>query len=124
MNEINRSNPGEAVPAATPAVPFDIEKLDAILDRAGIDALIISSKHNLQYMLGGYRFFFFASPWSKKKERFPPSIYWRWGWVEVISASIPARSSRVSSFSVSNGIAAAADSADLGPWVSFIFVPP
>lgn len=43
----------------TPAIPFDAAKLDAILDRAGIDALIVSSKHNIQYLLGGYRFFFF-----------------------------------------------------------------
>ena len=42
-----------------PAIPFDTAKLDAILDRAGIDALIVSSKHNIQYLLGGYRFFFF-----------------------------------------------------------------
>ena len=26
---------------------------------AGIDVLIASSKHNLQYLIGGYRFFFF-----------------------------------------------------------------
>src|SRR5258708_14104884 len=43
----------------TAAIPFDTAKLDAILDRAGIDALIVSSKHNIQYLLGGYRFFFF-----------------------------------------------------------------
>ena len=42
-----------------PAIPFDAAKLDAILDRVGIDALIVSSKHNIQYLLGGYRFFFF-----------------------------------------------------------------
>src|SRR5664279_3386139 len=44
---------------AASAIPFDAAKLDAILDRAGIDALIVSSKHNIQYLLGGYRFFFF-----------------------------------------------------------------
>jgi Xaa-Pro aminopeptidase len=42
-----------------PAIPFDAAKLDALLDRFGIDALIVSSKHNIQYMLGGYRYFFF-----------------------------------------------------------------
>ncbi len=35
------------------AIPFDAAKLDAILDRAGIDGLIVSSKHNIQYLLGG-----------------------------------------------------------------------
>jgi Xaa-Pro aminopeptidase len=42
-----------------PLTPFDIARLDALLDEAGIDALLVSSKHNIQYLLGGYRFFFF-----------------------------------------------------------------
>jgi Xaa-Pro aminopeptidase len=40
-------------------IPFDTEKLDSLLDDAGIDVLITTSKHNVQYLLGGYRFFFF-----------------------------------------------------------------
>src|SRR3954449_826315 len=40
-------------------VPFDHQKLDALMDEAGIDALVVTSKHNVQYLLGGYRFFFF-----------------------------------------------------------------
>src|SRR5579863_10013381 len=40
-------------------IPFDRARLDALLDEAGIDALVISSKHNIQYLFGGYRFFFF-----------------------------------------------------------------
>jgi Xaa-Pro aminopeptidase len=40
-------------------VPFDHEKLDSLMDEAGIDALVVTSKHNIQYLLGGYRFFFF-----------------------------------------------------------------
>src|ERR1700753_4071214 len=39
--------------------PFDSARLDALLDEAGMDAVVISSKHNIQYLLGGYRFFFF-----------------------------------------------------------------
>jgi Xaa-Pro aminopeptidase len=41
------------------SLPFDSAKLDALLDEAGIDALVVTSKHNIQYLLGGYRFFFF-----------------------------------------------------------------
>lgn len=41
------------------AIPFDAAHLDELLDAAGIDVLIASSKHNIQYLLGGYRFFFF-----------------------------------------------------------------
>src|ERR1700733_10809573 len=36
-----------------------IARLDALLDEAGMDAAVISSKHNIQYLFGGYRFFFF-----------------------------------------------------------------
>ncbi len=41
------------------AVPFDAGKLDDLLEQAGIDVLVATSKHNVQYLLGGYRFFFF-----------------------------------------------------------------
>jgi Xaa-Pro aminopeptidase len=38
---------------------FSAAKLDALLDQSGADALLASSKHNVQYLLGGYRYFFF-----------------------------------------------------------------
>jgi Xaa-Pro aminopeptidase len=40
-------------------IPFDNAKLDGLLEEAGIDVLVVTSKHNIQYLLGGYRFFFF-----------------------------------------------------------------
>lgn len=40
-------------------IPFDTALLDRLLAEAGIDVLIATSKHNIQYLLGGYRFFFF-----------------------------------------------------------------
>ncbi|WP_027132911.1 M24 family metallopeptidase [Geminicoccus roseus] len=42
-----------------PAIPFDHARLDALMEEAGLDALLVTSKHNIQYLLGGYRFFFF-----------------------------------------------------------------
>jgi len=45
--------------ATRKAIPFDADLLDKLMDKAGVDALIASSKHNVQYLLGGYRFFFF-----------------------------------------------------------------
>ena len=39
--------------------PFDHRQLDALMEAAGLDVLIVTSKHNVQYMLGGYRFFMF-----------------------------------------------------------------
>ena len=45
--------------AGPPPIPFDASRLDALMEEAGIDALVVTSKHNIQYLLGGYRFFFF-----------------------------------------------------------------
>ncbi len=39
--------------------PFSTAKLDLLMDDAGLDLLIVTSKHNIQYMLGGYRSSFF-----------------------------------------------------------------
>ena len=51
-------NSQEVQPNARPA-PFDAARLDRLLDDAGIEILIVTSKHNVQYLLGGYRFIFF-----------------------------------------------------------------
>jgi Xaa-Pro aminopeptidase len=39
--------------------PFDTALLDRLMDEAGLDVLIATSKHNIQYLLGGHRSFFF-----------------------------------------------------------------
>jgi Xaa-Pro aminopeptidase len=39
--------------------PFDTALLDRLMDEAGFDVLIATSKHNVQYLLGGHRSFFF-----------------------------------------------------------------
>jgi Xaa-Pro aminopeptidase len=44
------------MPAAT---PFDHARLDRLMDEAGIDVLLATSKHNVQYLLGGHRALFF-----------------------------------------------------------------
>ena len=43
----------------TKHAPFDTTRLDTLLENEGIDVLVATSKHNVQYLLGGYRFFFF-----------------------------------------------------------------
>jgi Xaa-Pro aminopeptidase len=55
------NHPGSPAARAHDArlTPFDNDRLDELLDEAGIDALVVSSKHNIQYLFGGYRFFFF-----------------------------------------------------------------
>jgi len=45
--------------AFLPAIPFDAKRLDRLMEEAGIDVLIATSKHNVQYLLGGHRAFFF-----------------------------------------------------------------
>ena len=39
--------------------PFDTARLDRLMEEAGIDVLLATSKHNVQYLLGGHRSFFF-----------------------------------------------------------------
>lgn len=39
--------------------PFDAGRLDRLMEEAGLDALLVTSKHSIQYLLGGYRFFFY-----------------------------------------------------------------
>jgi Xaa-Pro aminopeptidase len=41
------------------ATPFDSARLDRLMDESGIDVLLATSKHNVQYLLGGHRAFFF-----------------------------------------------------------------
>ena len=40
-------------------IPFDAGKLDRLMDEAGIDLLIATSKHNVQYLTGAERAIFF-----------------------------------------------------------------
>jgi len=41
------------------AIPFDTKHLDRLMEEAGIDVLLATSKHNVQYLLGGHRSIFF-----------------------------------------------------------------
>jgi Xaa-Pro aminopeptidase len=40
-------------------IPFDTGRLDRLMEDAGLDVLLATSKHNVQYLLGGHRAFFF-----------------------------------------------------------------
>lgn len=54
------------------AVPFDFDRLDHLMDEAGIDVLLASSKHNVQYLLGGHRALFFAYNDAIGRSRYLP----------------------------------------------------
>src|SRR3954466_3561733 len=41
------------------AIPFDATKLDRLMEAAGLDVLVATSKHNVQYLLGAERAIFF-----------------------------------------------------------------
>jgi len=60
-------------------LPFDAGQLDKLLDDAGIDVLVATSKHNVQYLLGGYRFFFFETMDAIGTSRYLPALVYRKG---------------------------------------------
>ena len=41
------------------AIPFDHRRLDRLMDEAGIELVVATSKHNAQYLTGGHRADFF-----------------------------------------------------------------
>jgi Xaa-Pro aminopeptidase len=65
--------------ASKKPIPFDTKQLDKLLDDAGIDVLVATSKHNVQYMLGGYRFFFFDTMDAVGVTRYLPAIVYQKG---------------------------------------------
>jgi Xaa-Pro aminopeptidase len=64
--------------AVKPA-PFDTALLDALLEDQGIDVLVATSKHNVQYLLGGYRFFFFDYMDAIGMSRYLPVLVYQKG---------------------------------------------
>src|SRR5258708_2281374 len=63
-------------------IPFDTQKLDELLDQAGIDVLVATSKHNVGYLLGGYRFFFFETMDPIGLSRYQPVFVYAKGQAE------------------------------------------
>ena len=54
------------------AAPFDTARLDRLMDEAGLDVLVATSKHNVQYLLGGHRSFFFENMDAMGLSRYLP----------------------------------------------------
>lgn len=40
--------------------PFDASRLDGLMEEVNLDVLLVTSKHSIQYLLGGYRYFFYS----------------------------------------------------------------
>jgi Xaa-Pro aminopeptidase len=64
----------DVVKQAARAIPFDADRLDRLMDEAGIDILVATSKHNVQYLLGGHRAFFFESMDAMGLSRYLPVL--------------------------------------------------
>src|SRR6266540_2583793 len=64
----------DVVKHVAPAIPFDADRLDRLMDEAGIDILVATSKHNVQYLLGGHRAFFFESMDAMGLSRYLPVL--------------------------------------------------
>ncbi|HKY10219.1 MAG TPA: Xaa-Pro peptidase family protein [Candidatus Binatia bacterium] len=79
MNSNLNTDTLDRAAAATKPIPFDAKKLDALMDDAGIDLLLVTSKHNVQYLLGGYRFFFFDYMDALGTSRYLPIVLYRRG---------------------------------------------
>lgn len=60
--------------ALTAALPYSFARLDDLMEKAGIDVLLVTSKHNTQYLLGGYRFIFFSAMDAIGHSRYLPVI--------------------------------------------------
>ena len=56
------------------AAPFDAALLDRLMEDAGMDVLIATSKHNVQYLLGGHRSFFFDNMDAMGITRYLPAF--------------------------------------------------
>ena len=60
-------------------MPFDAKHLDRLMDDADIDVLIATSKHNVQYLLGGYKFFFYETMDAIGVSRYQNAVIYRRG---------------------------------------------
>ncbi len=56
------------------ALPYDFGHLDNLMEEAGIDVLLATSKHNVQYLLGGYKFIFFSAMDAIGHSRYLPIV--------------------------------------------------
>ena len=77
------------------SIPFDTKRLDRLMEDAGIDVLLATSKHNVQYLLGGHRAFFFDYMDAMGLSRYLPIVVYSKGAPD--KAAFSATGSRTSS---------------------------
>jgi Xaa-Pro aminopeptidase len=118
--------------------PFDSKKLDRLMEEADLDALVVTSRHNVQYLLGGYRFFFFDAMEAIGVSRYLPVFVYqrerpenaiyignRMEAFEKELGSIPVASVKAASWGTTDAIGLAVDHINaLGPGVKRIGIEP
>jgi len=62
--------------------PFAADRLDRLMDEAGLDILVVTSKHNVQYLLGGHRAIFFDYMDAMGLSRYLPVVVYVKGALE------------------------------------------
>ena len=55
-------------------LPFYAQRLDTLMDDSGIDVVVAVTRFNVQHMLGGYRYFFFANMDAIGLSRYLPAV--------------------------------------------------
>ena len=65
--------------------PFDAARLDELMEEAGLDAVLVTSRHNIQYLLGGYRFFLYSHGDAHGISRYLPIFIYIKGAPELTS---------------------------------------
>jgi Xaa-Pro aminopeptidase len=118
--------------------PCNAKKLDRLMKEADLDALVVTSRHNLQYLLGGYRFFFFDAMEAIGVSRYLPVFVYqrerpenaiyignRMEGFEKELGNIPAASIKAASWGTTDAIGFAVDHIKaLGPAVKRIGIEP
>ena len=59
--------------------PFDVDLADRLMEEAGIDVLLATSKHNARYLLDGYAFIFFSAMDAIGHSRYLPIVIYERG---------------------------------------------
>lgn len=57
----------------------DLDRIDRLMEAHGLEVLVATSKHNVQYLLGGYRFIFFEAMDAIGHSRYLPIVVYRRG---------------------------------------------
>jgi len=66
-------------PAPQAYLPPDLARIDRLMEAAGLEVLVVTSKHNVQYLMGGYRFIFFAAMDAIGHSRYLPVVIYQRG---------------------------------------------